>query len=322
MKKTIYTSVVVAGLIWGAAGAFGQRVIQPSPAYYQNTAAPAPRPVPAAPAAQPTYQQPVYHQQPVYSQPSPVAQPVPAPVAQPVYAPQPKLTLAPATMEEMYGEEYAEEDEDGIYWFWGSKWPGISFGPKIGTTGIGLDLTFGVSPYVNLRGGFNFGALGLDMSLGSVDYDMDLDMTSLPLLVDLYPGGGHFRITAGLFVQTGTEADLDGTPTGNQQIGQHTYPPEVIGTLSGKFEVSDAVSPYVGIGFGNTVGEDQLLTFTLDIGVVFQSYESSLTADGAGMTTPIDTFRKDLELEAQNLQKDLENFEIFPVVTLGLAWHF
>lgn len=316
MKQTIFSSVVVAGLIWSAAGASGQRVIQPSPAYYQNTAAPAPRPVPAAPAAQPTYQQPVYHQPPVYSQPAPVAQP------QPVYAPQPKLTLAPASLEDMYGEEYAEEDEDGIYWFWGSKWPGISFGPKIGTTGIGLDLTFGVSQYVNLRGGFSFGSLGVELGLGSVDYDTELDLSSVPLLVDLYPGGGHFRVTAGLFVQTGTEAELTSTPTSSQQIGQHTYEPEVIGTLSGKFEVADAVSPYVGIGFGNTVGEDQLLTFTLDIGVVFQSYDSTLTSDGAGMTTPVDTFRKDLELEAQNLQKDLENFEIFPVVTLGLAWHF
>ena len=314
MKQTIFTSVVVAGLVWGAAGAFGQRVIQPSPAYYQNGAAPAPRPVPAAPAAQPTYQQPVYHSQP--------AAPQAAPVAQPVYAPQPKLTLAPATMEEMYGEEYAEEDEDGIYWFWGSKWPGISVGPKIGTTGIGLDLTFGISQYMNLRGGFNYGPFSLSAELGSVEYDLEMDMSTVPLLVDLYPGGGHFRISAGLFIQTGTEADILATPDSPTQIGQHTYPPEVIGTLSGKVEVADEITPYLGIGFGNTVGEDQLLTFTLDIGVVFQSYDSSLTSDGAGMTTPVDTFRKDLELEAQNLAKDLENFEILPVVTLGLAWHF
>ncbi len=252
---------------------------------------------------------------PVYYQPAPShAQPVyyaPAP-AQPVYyAPQPAPAYAPE-----------EEEEEGYYWVWGQKWPGLALGPKFGTTGLGLEMTFGVNPYLNLRSGFNYGSFTWGQEFGNVDYDADLAMTSVPLLLDVHPFGGHFRLTGGLYVQPGTKADLDATPSEPTQIGSHTYNPDTIGTLTGEIEVGDVLTPYVGIGFGNTVGEDQLLTLTLDIGVIFQSYDVSLDSDGAGMTAQLDTFREDLKKEEGLLQKDADDWKIFPVVAISLAWHF
>ena len=318
MKNLKWMGVGISGLVWMAACAFGQqRTIQPSPAYYQGGAvyypqAPAVQPAQPAPVyypqpvyPQPVYQQPVY-QQPVYQQPA---------YPQPVYAEPSALALAPAP------EAYEEEQEEGFYWFWGAKWPGTALGAKIGTTGLGLDLTFGISRWINLRGGFNYGSFTWSMDLDDVDYDMDVDMVGFPLLVDLHPFGNHFRISGGLYVQPGTQADIEATPSGNVQIGSHTYPPDVVGTLSGEIE-ADAVAPYLGIGFGNATAEDQLLTFMLDIGLIFQSYDASLTSDGAGMTAKLDTFREDIEKEESNLQKDVDDFSVYPVLTLGLAWHF
>ena len=254
------------------------------------------------------------HAQPVYYAP-PAAQPVyyaPAP-AQPVYyAPQP----APA-----YAAE-EEEEEEGYYWFWGQKWPGLALGPKFGTTGLGLEMTFGVNPYLNLRSGFNYGSFTWGQEFGNVDYDADVTMTSVPLLLDVHPFGGQFRITGGLYLQPGTKADLDATPSEPTQIGSHTYNPDTIGTLTGEIEVGDVLTPYLGIGFGNTVGEDQLLTLTLDIGVIFQSYDVALDSNGAGMTAQLDTFREDLKKEEGLLQKDADDWKIFPVVAISLAWHF
>lgn len=287
MKTTTITIWAMGvGLAWGAACAFGQgRTIQPSPAYYQGGAY-----APAAPAAAPQMA--------------------------------PQMTLAPAPAdEEEYEEDWAEED--GIYWFWGQKWPGIALGPKIGTTGIGLDLTFGFNRYLNLRGGFNYGSFTWSSELGDVDYDMDVDLVTLPLLVDIHPFGNHFRLTGGAYFQPGgSKAELEATVEDSMQIGSHTYPAEVIGTLSGEVEVADVVTPYLGIGFGNAVGEDQLLTFMVDFGVIFQSYDVSLTSDGAGMTAKLDTFRKDLEEEEAAAQSDMDDFKIFPVLTFGIAWHF
>ena len=229
------------------------------------------------------------------------------------YAPQP----APAPA---YAVE--EEEEEGYYWVWGQKWPGWALGPKFGTTGLGLEMTFGVNPYLNLRSGFNYGSFTWGQEFGNVDYDAEVTMTSVPLLLDVHPFGGQFRLTGGLYLQPGTKADIDATPSEPTQIGSHTYNPDTIGTLSGKIEVSSALTPYVGIGFGNTVGEDQLLTLTLDIGVIFQSYDVSLDSNGAGMTAQLDTFREDLKKEEGLLQKDADDWKIFPVVAISLAWHF
>lgn len=255
---------------------------QPSPAYYRNDG-----------AAYPAASAPVYGQQPVY------------------YAPAP----APAAAVE-------EEEEDGYYWVWGQKWPGWALGPKIGTTGIGLEGTFGINPYLNLRSGFNYGSFTWSQKFGDVKYDADVTMTSVPLLLDVHPFGGLFYLSGGLYLQPGTKADVDATPTEATQIGSHTYEPDAIGTLNGKIEVSSALTPYLGIGFGNTVGEDQLLTLTLDVGVIFQSYDVSLDSSGAGMAAQLDTFREDLKKEEELMQKDVDDWKIYPVVAFSLAWHF
>lgn len=284
-KRILWTGAVALAVLTVAV--FAQ---QPSPAYYQ--------PVPAQ--AQPVY----YAPQPVYYAPAP-AQPT-------YYAPQPAPVYA--------AEE--EEEEEGYYWAWGQKWPGLALGPKFGTTGLGLEMTFGVNPYLNLRSGFNYGSFTWGQEFGNVDYDAEVTMTSVPLLLDVHPFGGQFRLTGGLYLQPGTKADIDATPSEPTQIGSHTYNPDTIGTLNGKIEVSSALTPYVGIGFGNTVGEDQLLTLTLDIGVIFQSYDVSLDSNGAGMTAKLDTFREDLKKEEGLLQKDADDWKIFPVVAISLAWHF
>lgn len=306
MKLTNWLGIWTLGLAAAARCASGQpQAIQPSPAYYRSGGTyvlPAPAAVQPAPAV------PAYPSQPA-AYPPPAAQ-------QPVYYVVPAaLTLAPAPA------VAEEEEEEGFYWFWGSKWPGTALGAKIGTTGLGLDFTFGVSRWLNLRGGFNYGSFTWSLDLDDVDYDMDVNMVGFPLLVDLHPFANHFRISGGLFIQPGTEADIEATPGNNVQIGSHTYPPEVVGKLSGKIE-ADAVAPYLGIGFGNATDEEQLLTFMLDLGVVIESYDVSLTSDGAGMTAKLDTFREDVAQEEANLKKDLDDFKIYPVLTLGLAWHF
>jgi len=300
MMKVRILGVMTVGFVLSAGAAQAQmRGIQPSPAYYQGRGVQSPA-APAVPAAAPVV--------------------APVPVEQPAYRyePQPQLTLAPA----IYEEEYDVEYEDGIYWPWGQKWPGIALGAKIGTTGIGLDFIFGVNPYLNLRSGFNYGSFTLNSKLGDVEYDIETDMVSVPLLIDLHPFGNHFRITGGAYIQPGSSATLNATPNTPVQIGEHTYSPEVVGTLSGEADFNNVITPYLGIGFGNATAEDQLLTFMVDLGVIFQSYDVTLTSDGAGMETVLDTFREDLKKEEENIQSDLDSYKIFPVLTFGVAYHF
>ncbi len=302
------------------------RPVQPPPRTAQPVPAARPvAPVPPPPAAM-AAPVPVQPAQPVPVA-APPARPVPQDVvvfpAAPVYEEpeynEPVYDDTPGTRISLRDVPEARDDWDGTS---GYDWPGLSLGPKIGTTGIGLDLTFGVTRFLNLRSGFNYGSFTMNTDWGDVEYDTELDMTSIPLLVDWYPAGGHFRITGGFFIQPGTQADIDATPTKPVQIGSHTYGPDVIGTLSGKIEVDNTFAPYIGIGFGNTVGRDRRLTFSLDLGVIFQAYDVSLASDGPGMTAKLDLFREDIQKEEEKIQDDLDDFKFYPVLTLGFGYHF
>ena len=159
------------------------------------------------------------------------------------------------------------------------------------------------------------------MKYGGVKYDTDFKLTGVPLLLDFYPVGGSFRLVGGVYVQPTFKADLKSTPGSAVQIGSHTYAPDVVGTLTGKIE-ADTVVPYLGIGFGNQVGKDRWIGFSLDVGVLFEKFDASLASNGAGMTTKLDTFRVDIKKEEANVQKDADKLKIYPVVTLGLSLHF
>lgn len=279
-------------------------VVSPAPvAVAPVVVAPPPVLQPPPPVVQPVYAEPAYYPPTVHDEPVMVE-------SEPS-----RLSLArgPAVVIEEDWEEGEEEE---------SSWPGIALGPKIGTTGLGLELTLGVNPYFNLRSGFNYLALSaFSLELSGVDYDTDLNVPSIPLMADLYPGGGNFRISAGVFIQPGAKIDLSSTPSSAVQIGAHTYGPDVVGTLSGETEMG-VVAPYLGIGFGNTVGADKALSLSLDLGVMLQTYDVSLESNGAGMTALLNTFREDMKKEENSVQDSMDDFKILPVLSLTLAYHF
>jgi hypothetical protein len=82
------------------------------------------------------------------------------------------------------------------------------------------------------------------------------------------------------------------------------------------------IAPYAGLGWGNGVGEDKKLGFTLDLGVAFQgSPEATLAATGGVLATDAN-FLANLEREERNLEDDIKSFKLFPVLTVGLSYRF
>ncbi len=215
-----------------------------------------------------------------------------------------------------------EGEEEGIYWPWGEKWPGLALGVKGGTVGLGPEVTFGISRFLNLRGGYNWASFTSKGKIEDVKYDAKFSMDNLPLMLDWHPFAGMFRISAGAYFQDGSYVKLDAQNKKSSRIGNHRYGPEVVGTLKGRIDVEDDVAPYVGIGIGNAVMKDVALSLSLDIGLLFQSYDVKLTSTGAGMYSQYPTFRDDLERERKRVQDKADDWKIYPVVALSLAYHF
>jgi len=189
---------------------------------------------------------------------------------------------------------------------------GIALGAKVGTTGLGLEATLGMTETLNLRGGIYGLKYGYDFEEEGIDYKGDLHLQSAAAMLDWHPGGGGFRMTAGLFYN-GNE--LKGRAAGDLEIGNDTYDVRLDATV----DWTDA-APYLGIGYGNAVRGGRV-AFALDAGVMFTgSPDVRLSATGPGTSDP--GFEDDLRREEQSLKDELSDFKLYPVVSLGVTYRF
>jgi hypothetical protein len=197
----------------------------------------------------------------------------------------------------------------------------IAIAPKVGTTGAGADLTIGLARSLNLR----LGAAGWSRSETrteqEIEYDADLSLVSGEILLDVHLGGRGFRISAGGIVN-GNEVTAVSTEDAVYTINGVPYPVGLVGRLSGSVE-TNAVAPYLGIGWGNAVAPGSRWRFAMDVGACYQgSPEVSLRAEPLSPGLLPERFEQDLEAERREIEDDLESYTIYPVLSLGVSYRF
>lgn len=190
---------------------------------------------------------------------------------------------------------------------------------KAGTLGLGPELTAGITDQINARIGLNVFSYDYSSTESDIEYDFDLNLFSVAALVDWHPGAGGFRLSAGILIN-GNDLDAEATAKGTYTIGNNVYTGAQIGTLKGNIDFN-SIAPYIGIGYGNAVGKDKRWSFVFDLGAAFQgSPDVTLTADG-----PISTdaaFQADLEKERKDMEDDIDQFKIYPVIAIGVSYKF
>lgn len=203
---------------------------------------------------------------------------------------------------------------------------------KLGTLGLGVDLTLGINEKVNARLNLNGASFDADGEEDGVEYDGNLKGQTIGGLIDYHPAGNGFRLSAG-FYHNGNELDLDSTGADNTNvmIGDRDYD---LSNANLNTNVGfKSIAPYLGIGWGNAVDKKSKWSFSADLGVLFQgSPEAKLNAEGTavdietGLTVDVGSnaeFQTELSKEEDNLNNgDLESFEFFPVASIGASYRF
>ena len=196
---------------------------------------------------------------------------------------------------------------------------GIGVTAKGGTTGLGGDLTVPlVSNWLNLRAGYNFGEIRPSTTYSGIKYKADVNFESVPILLDLHPFHGGFRITGGVFYNK-NEMDLSSTVNAaDVGLGLGAG----VATLNANVSWSNEWAPYFGIGWGNAADDNTLdlpiaLGFSLDIGAFYQGSPNVFLTDSSGLV-PV----ADLLAEQAQLEDDLSDFKFYPVITLGIHIRF
>lgn len=193
---------------------------------------------------------------------------------------------------------------------------GIVASGRAGTLGLGADVSFGVLPRLALRVGASFQPWEPSREIDDIEFELQLPSPNFLGAVDLYLAG-PLRLSAGV-ISFGSDIEVTGDLTQPVEIGNETYSPQEIGTLTGLFDTKD-VAPWAGIGLGKALGPG--VAFTLDLGVAF-SGEPEVTLNATGPLSNDPVFQANLRQEEANLQEDASLVELFPVLSIGLSIGF
>jgi hypothetical protein len=197
-----------------------------------------------------------------------------------------------------------------------------------GTLGLGAELTIGGASQIEGRLGIHGYEYSERREASDIEYDGEASLRTVTGFLDWHPGGRGFRLTGGL-VYNATEVTGSSLPpdSGVYDIGGVPVPVALVGTLDGKVEF-DPIVPYAGLGWGRAPGSGSGFGVTLDLGVIFQGEgEVTLTPiipAGSPLNDPLarQALQILLDREARELQEDIVDYDMYPVVSLGISYRF
>jgi len=192
-----------------------------------------------------------------------------------------------------------------------------------GTTGAGIGITYGLTDSLNLRGTYNAYSADYDEDIDDFAYDLDLDLQSIDLLLDWHVFSG-LRLSVGV-VNNANELSGTAKPrfSGSVEYGDEVFDADDIGSVNASVEFDD-FAPYLGIGFGNAVGSGHW-ALSLDLGVIFQGSPNvrvaALAADGVDSSIQA-ALDEATAAEIADVEDEVDDFEYYPVLRLGIAYKF
>jgi len=205
----------------------------------------------------------------------------------------------------------------------------VAIAGKAGSLGLGLELTVGLSPQWNARLGANgFNYTDDRRRVSQIEYDATAELRTATGFLDWHPGRRGFRLTGGL-VYNDTRVTAHSLPpaSGFYEIGGVQVPATLIGTLDGKIDF-DPVVPYAGLGWGNAVSPGRKVGFFVDAGVMFQGKGKVTLTPRIPADSPLNnpTARQALDIliqrEESDIEDDVADYDLYPVVSIGLSYRF
>lgn len=187
---------------------------------------------------------------------------------------------------------------------------------KIATTGPGFDITRSIADPLTIRIGYN----RLGVSSG-YDFDdnlkLELQLESIPILIDWHVMDSSFRLTGGLFYNrnrfTLSARGNDLVEVDDSRFRVESYNIDV--------DFND-FTPYLGFGWGRANDPSQRLAFAFDFGIIFQG-EPSVTGRAVALSSDQQAnLNRAFDAELSSRASDYSDLKYYPVVSIGLSYRF
>ena len=210
----------------------------------------------------------------------------------------------------------------------------IAIGFKADTLGLGVEFATPMAYRLNLRTSVNFFAFNAPFNIDGVDYNARLHLKSSQTTVDWFPRGeGGFHISPGiLYLKNTLSAPASVGPGQTFLLGTQTYTNSVDDPVSGSSTVvyPHSFAPLLLFGYGNMIPRiRKRLSFPIEVGVAFTGApQMSVALNGTACTTngcvnfTNPDPQKSLKDEINILNEGLKRYPVFPILSVGFAYHF
>ena len=200
-----------------------------------------------------------------------------------------------------------------------NSYAGTAVGVGGSTLGYQVALSQSVSENVNLKLTYNTASQSFDGETDGVNYDYNFEFESTSLLIDWHVFGGGFRLTTGALINDNeifAQSDISGLTL---EVGDMVFTSAEVGRLEGDISF-DSYAPYLGLGWGRSISDG--FSFSFDLGVVFQGEPTVNLQTVGGTLSDNSLLLEEVEREEQELQDDANDFDVYPVISLGLFYNF
>ncbi len=162
----------------------------------------------------------------------------------------------------------------------------------------------------------------------SVNYTGNVRLSNVLLMADVHPGGGGFHVGAGLSVgSTAATANAVAAPGGGFIINNTPYTAAQLSGLNAGVRLGTAPVALLGFGGGSS---HHGLSLNFDLGAIFEnptSYVNPVYGPAPGgiddpSTPQGQQFQQNLAVFQNDLKSAASYLHTYPVLNLGLAYHF
>ncbi len=204
---------------------------------------------------------------------------------------------------------------------------GITVG--VGTLGAEISYTRNLNSWFDLV--LSYSTLNYDDSFSDNDrntFDAEATISAPRIGLQFYPLS-FLNMEIG-YVSGAPELDMTAKPNADGEfiIGDDTYTSDDIGYLTGAVDFENDAAPYLLLGLGRNVGGG--LGFNLSIGAIqygapktnLRTEDCNYSLSNLQLSLACLNLRTNVELEERRVNEDLEDFEFWPFIRLGLTYSF